>query len=177
MRSATAIVGLVSPRSTCESIWAETPLRSARSRRERFIPSRRSLIRPPTAGTLLATLMPCTLSRTLVRATSGGRRGVLLVGEASSQDLLVELAHGRLRHLVDELDAVRQLSLRYAGLQVLEDGVRVQIAPLSLHHTRARALAPALVGDRDHGGLEHVGVGHDLVLALHRGDPLAARLH
>ena len=42
MRSATAIVGLVSPRSTWLSIWAETPLRSARSRNERFIPSRSS---------------------------------------------------------------------------------------------------------------------------------------
>ena len=32
MRAATVSVGLVSPRSTCESIGALTPLRSARSR-------------------------------------------------------------------------------------------------------------------------------------------------
>ena len=35
MRAATASVGLVSPRSTCESIGAETPERSARSRSDR----------------------------------------------------------------------------------------------------------------------------------------------
>jgi hypothetical protein len=47
MRSATASVGLVSPRSTWESIGADTPLRSARSRSERSMPSRRRRIRVP----------------------------------------------------------------------------------------------------------------------------------
>ena len=47
MRLATASVGLVSPRSTCDSIGALTPLRSARSRRERSIASRRARTRGP----------------------------------------------------------------------------------------------------------------------------------
>ena len=46
--AATASVGLVSPRSTWESIGADTPLRSARSRSDRSIASRRALIRDPT---------------------------------------------------------------------------------------------------------------------------------
>ena len=52
MRSATASVGLVSPRSTWESIGAETPLRSARSRSDRSMPSRRARIRVPTPVTV-----------------------------------------------------------------------------------------------------------------------------
>ena len=50
MRAATCSVGLVSPRSTCESIGAETPERSARSLRDRSIASRRALMRLPMAG-------------------------------------------------------------------------------------------------------------------------------
>src|SRR5690348_14019590 len=45
--AASASVGLVSPRSTCESIGALTPLRSARSLSERSIASRRLLTRAP----------------------------------------------------------------------------------------------------------------------------------
>ena len=48
--AATARVGLVSPRSTCESIGALTPERSARSRSERPIASRRARMRGPTVG-------------------------------------------------------------------------------------------------------------------------------
>ena len=51
MRAATVSVGLVSPRSTCESIGALTPLRPARSRSERSEASRRAFTRAPsTAG-------------------------------------------------------------------------------------------------------------------------------
>ena len=48
MRLATVSVGLVSPRSTWESIGALTPLRCARSRRERSMPSRSARTREPT---------------------------------------------------------------------------------------------------------------------------------
>ena len=48
MRPAIVSVGLVSPRSTCESIGAETPERSARSRSERSIDSRSARTRDPT---------------------------------------------------------------------------------------------------------------------------------
>src|SRR3954454_10589140 len=48
MRAATCSVGLVSPRSTWLSIGADTPERSARSRRERSIASRRTFTRGPT---------------------------------------------------------------------------------------------------------------------------------
>src|SRR3954447_16569286 len=50
MRAATASVGLVSPRSTWESIGAETPQRSARSRSESDIASRSALILGPTVA-------------------------------------------------------------------------------------------------------------------------------
>ena len=48
IRPAIVSVGLVSPRSTCESIGAETPERSARSRSERSIDSRSARTRDPT---------------------------------------------------------------------------------------------------------------------------------
>ena len=47
MRSATASVGDVSPRSTCDSMGAETPERADRSRSERPSPSRRVRTRTP----------------------------------------------------------------------------------------------------------------------------------
>src|SRR3954447_21986720 len=50
MRAATARVGLVSPLSTWESIGALTPLRSARSRSDRPMASRRARMRTPTVG-------------------------------------------------------------------------------------------------------------------------------
>ena len=56
--AATAIVGLVSPRSTCESIGALTPLRSARSRRERPIASRRACTRRPTRAESAGSALP-----------------------------------------------------------------------------------------------------------------------
>src|SRR5881394_1769144 len=67
MRPATVRVGLVSPRSTCESMGAETPVRSARSRRLRPMASRRAFTRGPTearCGAATATFR--TLSHTFV---------------------------------------------------------------------------------------------------------------
>ena len=70
IRPATASVGLVSPRSTWDSIGAETPLRSARSRSERPIESRRALTLVPTAPFSVATALTArTLSRTDVTTT------------------------------------------------------------------------------------------------------------
>src|SRR4051812_25530471 len=51
MRAATCSVGLVSPRSTWESMGADTPLRSARSRRLSSIASRSARTRGPTETT------------------------------------------------------------------------------------------------------------------------------
>src|SRR3954451_3918909 len=59
MRPATTIVGLVSPRSTWESIGALTPLRSARSRSDRSIASRRARTRGPSgASSVVAAIRP-----------------------------------------------------------------------------------------------------------------------
>src|SRR5689334_20206373 len=52
IRLAICRVGLVSPRSTWLSIGADTPERSARSRSERSIASRKALTRGPTAATV-----------------------------------------------------------------------------------------------------------------------------
>ena len=65
IRSATARVGLVSPRSTWESIGADTPLRSARSRSERSMASLSLRTRVPKTWPLTDTGR-CTLSRTFV---------------------------------------------------------------------------------------------------------------
>ena len=70
MRAATCSVGLVSPRSTWESIGAETPERTARSRSERSIASRSAFTRGPMAGSGFdgRCHYECTLSRTAVSA-------------------------------------------------------------------------------------------------------------
>src|SRR3954451_9806139 len=80
---ATASVGLVSPRSTCESIGADTPERSARSRSEKPIPSRSARMRGPTSITY-----GCTLSRTALRSERG------------AQQLLELLRRGRVGRVV-----------------------------------------------------------------------------
>src|SRR4051794_9259222 len=64
---ATCNVGLVSPRSTCESIGAETPDRSASSRSERSIASRSAFTRGPTAAMVGSTAAAITLVRYHVR--------------------------------------------------------------------------------------------------------------
>src|SRR4051812_31285081 len=78
IRAATCSVGLVSPRSTCESIGAETPERSARSRSERSIASRSTRTRGPTETTSGSTavairLYVITYNRTGRRLTSPER--------------------------------------------------------------------------------------------------------
>src|SRR5207245_1826312 len=47
---------------------------------------------------------------------------------------------------------------------------------LSRHDAGERPLLPALVGQADDGGLQHVRVAHDQVLELDARDPLAAAL-
>src|SRR5581483_2130885 len=75
IRPATASVGLVSPRSTCESIGAETPERSARSRSESPMDSRSARTRAPTVPfSVAAAVTACTLSRTFVQLGPGRRR-------------------------------------------------------------------------------------------------------
>ena len=52
----------------------------------------------------------------------------------------------------------------------------VRIEPSLQHDAGQRPLGPALVRHRDHRRLQHVGMRHQRVLELDRGDPLAARL-
>src|SRR4051812_45920127 len=139
IRSATAIVGLVSPRSTWLSIWAETPLRSARSRSERLIPSRSSRTRRPIGLSLVTAPPSRTLSRTFIGAHSDVRRLPLLSRrEARPKHLLVELADRCLGHLVDELHSVRKPPLGHARAQMLQHAVLVQRRALLAHHACAR---------------------------------------
>ena len=58
MRAATWSVGLVSPRSTCESIGAETPQRSARSRSDHPPASRSARTRGPTRAMAPSDIRP-----------------------------------------------------------------------------------------------------------------------
>src|SRR3954451_23297637 len=71
MRPATVSGGLVSPRSTWESIGAETPERSARSRRERSIPSRSARTREPNG--VAASIRPYVIAYRVGPASGLGR--------------------------------------------------------------------------------------------------------
>src|SRR4051812_29955766 len=108
----------------------------------------------------------------------GGCGGVLLLlGELLAERLLGELAHRGLGDLLDELDALRHPPAGDAALEEVAHLVGVEVGARLGHHAGQRPLAPALVGDADDRRLLDLGVGHDLVLELHRGDPLAAGLH
>src|SRR5207248_7175150 len=52
--------------------------------------------------------------------------------------------------------------------------IRVQLTRLPPHNAGAWALAPALMRNRHHRGLDDVGMSHDRVLELNRADPLAS---
>src|SRR5436305_2388455 len=69
----------------------------------------------------------------------------LPVRQPLAQDLLVELADARLRHLVDERDLVRQPPARHARCQVVTQLVGRDVRPLTAHHACQRPLLPALV--------------------------------
>src|SRR5207253_123759 len=85
MRPATASVGLVSPRSTCDSIGADTPLRSARSRKDRSMASRRARTLGPTAIGSAAEVAMALYAITYARLLTG-------VGPAARTD--ADLRHG-----------------------------------------------------------------------------------
>ena len=91
------------------------------------------------------------------------------------EGLLVDLAGADLGELVEDHDGLRRLE----GGQPLADP-RDQLVlgrprRPGTRLTNARGhLAPALVGDADHGGLAHGGVELERLLHLHRRDVLAA---
>src|SRR4051812_41109989 len=93
-----------------------------------------------------------------------------------AQDLLVELADARLRHLVDEGPPLRHPPLRHPvgepGLQLLRRG---RLA-LVQHHRGERSLLPALVRHPDNDRLADRRVRHQRPLELDGGDPLATAL-
>src|SRR5918997_4416741 len=74
---------------------------------------------------------------------------------------LLDLARGRLRQLLDQLDRLRRLEPRDPALDVLDQLLRGGGLPVGEHHERLRALAPLLVRHADDGRLQHRGVGHD----------------
>ena len=99
MRAATESVGLVSPRSTWLSIGAETPERSARSRSERSIASRRARTRGPIrTGWSRASAVAIgrrTVSRTSVIAYGAWRTvAASMSGTFTAPDVLVLGAGG-----------------------------------------------------------------------------------
>src|SRR4051794_781526 len=103
MRAAICSVGLVSPRSTWESMGADTPERSARSRNERSIASRSALTRGPTAATVGSAAAAITPVRYHVRsrrrcgeAHTGRPRRAGSLGAMERPDVLVLGAGGTL---------------------------------------------------------------------------------
>src|SRR3954451_18013366 len=149
MRPAVASVGLVSPRSTWESIGAETPLRSVRSRSERPIASRSARMRGPIcswswAGAVIA-MCACTLSRTAVCRDVAGDlepsrapavrqpRGVLLEEQsrhqlAAARD--VDLLEDRLEVILDRPRREEELVTDLLGR--VAPGDQLRHVPLAL---------------------------------------------
>ena len=73
IRAATARVGLLSPRSTCESVAAPTPERSASSRSDSPIASRSAFTLPPIAtGSTTASSSSRARRRSVSRVSGGG---------------------------------------------------------------------------------------------------------
>ena len=96
-----------------------------------------------------------------------------------AENLLVELSDARLGHGVHERPAFRNPPFRDALRQELLDVVDECIVGLdafSDDEARHRPLVPFRVRHADHGRFENVRMGHDDVLEVDRGDPLAAGL-
>src|SRR6185437_5491976 len=89
---------------------------------------------------------------------------------------LGELADAGLGHLGDERPALGQLPAGHALGQEAAQLVGTHGSVLGQHDGGQRPLAPFVVGYSDDGGLADVRVGHQRVLQLHGGDPLAAGL-
>src|SRR5438270_11249227 len=132
-------------------------------------------------GTPLGTGFYTADRRGLRRSTTDGRRCRAHDRESSlrmtrAQDLLVELAHARLRNLLDEGPALGQPPARDAVGEERAQRLRARAAARASDHARDRALVPARVRHADHGSLEDIGMRHERVLELHGRDPLAAGL-
>src|SRR5437660_2608101 len=115
------------------------------------------------------------------RGMSTGRRPPLLVdlplasGPVRLAQLeLLQLARGRARERVAELDRRRTLVVRHARPTERDQVVRARRRPRPQHDQRLDRLAPFLVGDADHRGLGHGRMLIEAVLHLDRGDVLAA---
>src|SRR6201996_5643895 len=115
-------------------------------------------------------------SVSLVTASSNLDDFVLTLGVGLTHQALGELAHAGLGHLVDVGPALRQLPAGHAGGQVVAQVLGRDVGALADDDAGEGAFAPALVGDADHGRFQHVGVRHQGVLQLDRGDPLPAGL-
>ena len=94
MRVATCSVGLVSPRSTCESIGALTPQRSARSRSDRPIASRRARTRPPIVGDGGGVDVAHVRAYVITYSRIGRRRPITTIERMQRPDVLVLGAGG-----------------------------------------------------------------------------------
>ena len=149
-----------------------------RTAREQHLRGRRSPSRSNTtvAAGLAAAPNDASANLPVLRSSIQLFNEELTLFVAAPQHLLVELAHRRLRHLVDEAPPLRHLPL--GDVLAEERGQRrgVDTRTRLAHDARERALVPARIGHADDARLDHVGMGHQQVLELDRADPLAARL-
>src|SRR5262245_26264962 len=98
----------------------------------------------------------------------------LPIGEACPEDLLVELADARLRHLFDEGPSLGELPARDARIEEGAEVVGTHVGVGLQHDAGERPLGPLRVRHRDDRGLDHRRVGHQVHFELDRRDPLAA---
>src|SRR5579862_2389702 len=101
----------------------------------------------------------------------------LTVRQPSAKHLLVELANRGLRDLGDERPVLRDLPAGHPGSEEVRELLRLSRGPRPQHHAGQRPFAPARVRHPDDRSFLDSRVSHELILQLHRGDPLAARLN
>src|SRR6185312_9566395 len=101
---------------------------------------------------------------------------VHVIGVPRPDRLLVVLTDAGSRNLVDERPAFRQPPANNLVGQILSQVVGADAGSFLGDDDRQRAFLPALVGDRDHGGFDHIRMADQGVLQVDRRNPFAARL-
>src|SRR5699024_546305 len=95
--------------------------------------------------------------------------------EMSGQLLLLDLARGVPRELLDKAYVAGHFVPRQVVLDVLLDGIGVESRPRSGRDVGAQSLPELLVVDADDRDLDDVGESHQAVLDLLREDVLTTR--
>src|SRR5271163_4398513 len=133
---------------------------------------------PLIAATPTDPVAHCTTRRLITALPSVSRFDDLvdILGIPRPDGLLVVLANAGARNLVDERPALRQPPANDLVSQELSQIASLDVGSLSGDDDGQRPFLPALVGDRDHGGLDHIRMLEQGILQVDRRNPFPARL-